>query len=95
KHIVGELPFYNGWQSLLIIENKLGKCERVTVRNNVSHILYSENNNIETRFAIGISCATESLEICDNHFIGHPLGVKFTTADPPNTQYVDFSFIKI
>ncbi|MFP3832541.1 hypothetical protein [Chryseobacterium sp. SIMBA_028] len=95
KHIVGELPFYNGWQSLLIIENKLGKCERVTVRNNVSHILYSENNNIETRFAIGISCATESLEICDNHFIGHSLGVKFTTADPPNTQYVDFSFIKI
>lgn len=95
KHVVGEIPFYNGWQSLLIIENKFGKCERVTVRNNVSHILYSENNNIETRFAIGVSCATESLEICDNHFIGHSLGVKFTTADPPNTQYVDFSFIKI
>ena len=95
KHVVGETPFYNGWQSLLIIENKFGRCERVTVRNNVSHILYSENNNIKTRFAIGVSCATESLEICDNHFIGHSLGVKFTTADPPNTQYVDFSFIKI
>ncbi|MEJ5103441.1 hypothetical protein [Chryseobacterium sp. MYb328] len=96
RHVEGKTLLYNGWQSLLIIENKLGKCERITVKNNVSHILYNiEHSTIATRYAIGISCETESLVICDNHFIGHSVGVILTLADKPYNQYVDFSFINI
>ncbi|WP_336686845.1 hypothetical protein [Chryseobacterium bernardetii] len=96
RHVEGKSLLYNGLQSLLIIENKFGKCERITVKNNVSHILYNiEHPDIPTRFAIGISCETESLVICDNHFIGHSLGVNLTYADPPYKEYVDYSFINI
>ncbi|WP_336962163.1 hypothetical protein [Chryseobacterium contaminans] len=95
-HVVGKSLLYNGWQSLVIIENKSGKCERITVKNNVSHILYNiEHPNIPTRFAIGVFCETESLVVCDNHFIGHSLGVNLTFGDPLDKHYVDYSFINI
>lgn len=93
-HVTGKGQEYNGVQCLFDIQGKGGDCKRITVRNNVSHILYTIGDHL--RYAAGITAKTEGLEICDNYFIGHSLGVKFDKDyDEPNPEYTDYSFIKI
>ncbi|WP_123838370.1 hypothetical protein [Chryseobacterium oncorhynchi] len=93
-HVPGKDMWYNGTQCLFIIQGKGGDCKRITVRNNVSHILYTNGNY--SRYAAGIASNVESLEICDNHFIGHSLGISFDLDhDELNPVLSEYSFIKI
>lgn len=93
-HVTGKGQEYNGAQCLFDIQGKGGDCKRITVQNNVSHILYTIGDHL--RYAAGITAKTEGLEICNNYFIGHSLGVKFDKDyDEPNPEYTDYSFVKI
>jgi hypothetical protein len=93
-HVQGKGMLYNGGQCLFIIQGKGGKCERVTVTNNTSHILYTVGDY--SRYAAGVLASTESLEITDNHFVGHSLGFLFDKDhDEINSQYAEYSFIKV
>ncbi|MBL3549679.1 hypothetical protein [Chryseobacterium sp. KMC2] len=93
-HVTGREMLYNGGQCLFIIQGKGGDCQRITVKNNVSHILYTEGDY--SRYAAGILARTESLEISDNHFIGHSLGILFDKdRDELNSELNEYSFITI
>ncbi|MGU3374564.1 hypothetical protein [Chryseobacterium sp. M5A1_1a] len=93
-HVNGREMLYNGGQCLFIIQGKGGDCQRITAKNNVSHILYTEGDY--SRYAVGILAKTESLDISDNHFIGHSLGILFDQdRDEVNPVIPEFSFIKI
>ncbi|WP_347217432.1 hypothetical protein [Chryseobacterium sp.] len=95
SHVQGKNSMlYNGGQCLFIIQGKGGNCERITVRGNTSHILFTEGDY--SRHAAGILADTESLEITNNNFIGHSLGILFNRdEDEADNKLNKYSFIKI
>ncbi|WP_123909531.1 hypothetical protein [Chryseobacterium sp. G0162] len=95
SHVQGKNNMlYNGGQALFVIQGKGGNCQRITVKGNTSHILYTEGNY--SRVAAGIFADTESLEISDNNFIGHYLGILFDLdQDETIKKLNNYSFVKI
>ncbi|AZA78593.1 hypothetical protein EG347_14295 [Chryseobacterium sp. G0186] len=93
-HVNGKGQLYNGGQCLFIIQGKGGDCQRITAKNNVSHILYTLGDY--SRYAVGVLAKTESLDISENHFIGHSLGVLFDQDRDEEIQELnEYSFVKI
>ena len=95
SHVQGKNNMlYNGGQALFVIQGKGGNCQRIIVKGNTSHILYTEGNY--SRVAAGIFADTESLEITDNNFIGHYLGILFDLdQDETIKKLNNYSFVKI
>ncbi len=85
---------YNGGKCLFIIQGKGGSCQRITVKGNTSHILYTEGDY--SRYGAGILADTESLEITNNNFIGHSLGILFNKDEDEAVKKLNnYSFVKI
>lgn|GEM_PF-2227354 len=92
-HVQAKSQSYNGSQCLFIIQGKGGNCERITVTNNVSHILYTIGDHL--RYAAGIHAHTEMLNISNNQFVGHSLGILFGGDDQSSSQNLEYSYVKI